>query len=137
MIPISNWPESTARGAPKIMVMLLTPQTMQALFLSGYSSRRLPGVRSRSLAGCRAPPRCLVVHQPAFAFGQWSEGFLSGNGANDFVQIPFIGRFCRGFNPGQVHIVHHTAVFADVAVTGKHVIDRCFDHVLPHRLSIV
>src|ERR1700732_186866 len=89
----------------------------------------------RSSVGAFAPTRWLAMtrlvrlHQRAAALVERAERFVAGHGGEQLVEIPFALGLFRLLDLEQIHVVHHAAVDADLAVLGKEVVDRGCPHL--------
>src|SRR5579863_8447420 len=74
------------------------------------------------------PCSALLLHERTFAFRQRSKCVVARNGLNDLDKVPRTLRLGRRLYLDEIHIVHHTAILADVATGGKDVVYRRCPH---------
>src|SRR5690554_3190295 len=79
----------------------------------------------------------VIVDQVTDTFRQRTEGFFSRNGTYQAEQVVLILRLFGSLHFDQVHVVHHAAVFADIAVASEDIVDRHGCHLATYSLSIV
>src|SRR6476619_7623540 len=72
----------------------------------------------------------LFFHQRTARSFQRLERFVAGDRRQQLVVIPARLRFRRLLDLEEIHVMHHAAVLADLAVLGEHVVDRGFLHDL-------
>src|SRR5579863_1318235 len=68
-------------------------------------------------------PSGFLLHQRTARQFERLEGLTAGDGREQLVVVPAAFRFRRLLHLEQIHVVHHAAVLANVAVLGEHVVD--------------
>src|ERR1700738_4279405 len=79
-----------------------------------------------------SPPRtarsALFFQERTFAFRQRPKRFVTGNGLDNFDEIPWTFRFRRRLDLHEIHVMHHPTVFADVTARCKDVVHWSGSH---------
>ena len=112
------------------------------LVIPGWCAKRRRPRSSQIAASELRSPGSHASHRPGmtasrhfFTSGQRDsfqrlERLVAGNGREQLVVVPAAFGFRRLLDLEQIHVVHHAAVLADLAVLGEHVVDRRVLHDL-------
>src|SRR3954449_3605959 len=89
-----------------------------------------PRLRTTRPNGSNDEAPSIWLHQRAAALVQRTEGLVARHGGEQLVKVPLTLGLRRLLHLEQVHVMHHAAVDADLAVLGEEVVDRGGAHLL-------
>src|SRR5436190_4581398 len=100
------------------------------------------GARCKEKGASRRPSpirwrKSSALHERALALVERTVGLVAGHGGDQLVDVVLALGFRRRLHLEQVHVAHHAAVLAQLAVLGHDVVDRQLAHLGHHLLGVI